>query len=197
MYVNERFELVDTTYRSVIPNWGYGAFSEFIYYSNYSRRLMIDDVDYGQETWPDTIERVINGVMSIRKDWYIRNHIKFDNPYWQDYAARMAVSLAKMEWSPPGRGLWAMGTDLIYERGSMALYNCAWTNVGSEWIDDLCWLMDCLMHGVGVGFGPIRTGLKLYEPSTVSHYQIPDTREGWVASVRLRLRSQLHVWCCQ
>ena len=42
----------------------------------------------------------------------------------QYYARQMAVSLFNLEWSPPGRGLWAMGTQMIYERGAMALYNC-------------------------------------------------------------------------
>ena len=29
---------------------------------------------------------------------------------------------------PPGRGLWMMGTDYIYERGSAALNNCAFVS---------------------------------------------------------------------
>lgn len=122
MYVNERFELdADNLIKKIQPNWGWGQFSEFIYYQNYSR---FDYSKNKQENWHDTVLRVINGVMSIRKDWYLRNKITWDEAYWQDYATEMAISLCRMEWTPPGRGMWSMGTNLIYERGAMALYNC-------------------------------------------------------------------------
>ena len=71
----------------------------------------------------------------------------------------------KMEWLPPGRGLWAMGSDYVYERGAMALYNCAYTDIGDDIGDSVSWAMDSLMNGVGVGFGPIRNDrLRTYQP---------------------------------
>lgn len=184
MYYNEEFVLEDRTFKGIKPVWGFGQFSEFNYYNNYSRTLYIDDVPYGQEDWHDTVLRVINGSMSIRKDWYIKNRIHWDESLWQDYAAEMAVSLTRMEWSPAGRGLWAMGTDLIQKRGAMALYNCAYTHIGEEWVDDLCWLMDVLMYGCGVGFSPKRIGLKLKAPTSTHVFTVPDSREGWVLAVR-------------
>jgi hypothetical protein len=167
------------------PNFGYGKFGEFIFYSHYSRVKE----NGSQESWTDVVVRVIEGVMSIRKDWYYKNHITWDEASWQLYAKEMAISLFRMEWMPPGRGLWSMGTRLIYERGSMALFNCAFTSIAYDWIDDLCWLMDALMHGVGVGFEPIRQELELFDPVSTYEYVIPDTREGWVESIRLLLQA--------
>lgn len=195
MYVNERFRLTrayEDQIRKIPVNFGWpeSGFGEYIYYRHYSRVIRDDlGVELGQEDWHDTVLRVINGVISIRKDWYVRNNIAWDEPAWQGYAFLMAKSLARMEWLPPGRGLWAMGSEVVYERGAMPLYNCAYTDIGNNWIDDLCWNMDCLMNGVGVGFGPLRNGLKLKEPTHTQTYQIPDTREGWVASLRLLLRA--------
>lgn len=125
MYVKERFELANVSdIRSTPILWGYGQFSQVTYYNNYSRLKYMDDVPYDQEHWHDTVIRVIEGTFSIRKDWYVRNRIRWDEGFWQDYATKMAISLTRMEWLPPGRGLWAMGTDLVYERGAMPLYNC-------------------------------------------------------------------------
>ena len=193
MYVTERFNLRDQhLIRKTGTQFGWpeSGFGEYIYYRHYSR-VMRDElgVQIGQEGWHDTVIRVINGVMSIRKDHYKRNNIRWDEQHWQNYATLMGISLCRMEWLPPGRGLWAMGSDVVYERGAMPLYNCAYTDISENWIDDLAWLMDCLMNGVGVGFGPVRTGLKLTEPNCTFGSVIPDTREGWVLSLRQVLES--------
>lgn len=193
MFVNERFELQNTQdVRSITPKFGWpeSGFGEYIYYRFYSRTIRDEwGNQIGQENWHDTVIRVINGLMSVRKDWYVKNYIQWDESRWQDLATKMAISLCRMEWLPPGRGLWAMGSDAVYERGAMPLYNCAYTHVGHDWIEDLCWLMDSLMNGAGVGFKPIRNGLRLTEPTTWHEYVIPDTREGWVESIRQLLNA--------
>lgn len=187
MYVTHRFELSQTTQgyiQSLKPAFGYNGFGEFIFYRTYSRVKK----DGGQETWADVVIRVTNGTMSIRKDWYLKTGIVWDETLWQEFARDFAISLFNMEWMPPGRGLWAMGTDFVYERGSMALYNCAYTDLGGNdtFSDDIAWMMDSLMHGVGVGFGPERdNNFKVYEPVGTFYYAIPDTREGWVRSEKL------------
>lgn len=192
-YIESEFYLNDTAceiIRKKTPSFGYNGFGEIVYYRSYSRTIR-DDLDnvLGQEDWHDTVIRVINGVMSIRKDHYIRNRIHWDEIRWQKFAYQMAVSMFQMEWLPPGRGLWAMGTPLVAKRGAMALYNCAATMIGDDWIEDLCWLMDTLMFGVGVGFRPVRTGLTLQEPSGVITHSVEDTREGWVDALRLLLNA--------
>ncbi len=182
MFVKERFKL-DSAYVDLLkklkPNFGYNGFGEITYYRSYSRMM-----PEGQEQWADTVIRVINGVMSIRKDHYVKNRILWDEDYWQSFAGQMANSMFRMEWLPPGRGLWAMGTDLIYERGSMALYNCAFTTIDDDWINQYCWFMETLMYGVGVGFKPVRTELTLQHPTRTHKFQVPDSREGWVVGLR-------------
>jgi ribonucleoside-triphosphate reductase len=180
MYVTERFELSFDTQdfiKSLVAPFGYNGFGEFIYYRTYSRS------EPRQEDWGDTMIRAANGVFSIRKDWYTKNRIKWDEAFWQSYARGFIESMFMMRWLPPGRGLWAMGTDFIYNRGSMALYNCAYTDITDDIGDDIAWLMDSLMCGVGVGFGPIRNDkMKIYKPVGSYDFVIPDTREGWADS---------------
>lgn len=176
--------------RKQTPTFGYNGFGEIVYYRTYSRLIKGDfDTVLGQEGWHDTVIRVINGIMSIRKDWYVKNGIQWREGYWQNYSERMAGSMFRMNWLPPGRGLWACGTDLIRERGAMALYNCSMTILAEDWVEDLCWMMDSLMYGVGVGFRPYRTGVQLTAPQGSYRYQIPDTREGWVESIRRLLNA--------
>lgn len=189
-YVNEYFQLDDTVVEELErrkPEFGYNGFGEFIFYRTYSRQKH----NGKQENWADVVVRVINGVMSIRKDHYVRNRIEWDERRWQDYAAEMAFSMFDMKWLPPGRGLWAMGTPFVVERGSMALYNCAATKLGSNdrFANDCHWLMDALMLGVGVGFEALRDDFKTYRPEGKFGYEIPDTREGWCDSVKLLLEA--------
>jgi ribonucleoside-diphosphate reductase alpha chain len=182
MFVTHKFQLYSDSIkqlRDLVPPFGYNGFGEFIFYRTYSRVKQ----DGGQEDWCDLVVRNTNGTFSIRKDWYIKNHIHWDEDFWQAYALKFAISMFMMEWMPPGRGLWAMGSDFMYERGSMALYNCAFTNITSTNLDDdISWLMDSLMHGVGVGFGPEREPLKIYKPVGTYDFVIPDSREGWCDS---------------
>lgn len=184
MYVTERFTLDAQTQdyiHSLLPPFGYNGFGEFIFYRTYSR-----NIDGFQENWGDCVLRVTAGTFSIRKDWYVKNHIHWNENLWQAYARAFAESMFKMQWMPPGRGLWAMGTDFIYERGSMALQNCGYTNLGRDLGTDISWLMDALMCGVGVGFSPIRDdNLQIYTPIGEYDFEIPDTREGWALSEKL------------
>lgn len=193
MYIEAQFRLptwFKDQLRKQKPLFGFNEFGAIVYYRSYSRRIMDGDTVLGQEDWADTVIRVIEGTFSIRKDWYERNHIAW--PDCEKFACEMAQSLFRMEWLPPGRGLWAMGTDLIRDRGAMALYNCAFTEIGEDWVDDLAWMMDCLMYGVGVGFEAVKTRLELQEPTYGFTYVIPDTREGWVESLRHLLNAFAH-----
>lgn len=189
-FVKSRFVLANQTadhIRSLIPKFGYNGFGEVVFYRTYSRTKE----DGSQESWNDVVLRVTEGVYSIRKDYYIKNHIPWDEALWQGHAYGFAKMMFEMKWLPPGRGLWAMGSNFVYERGAMALYNCAFTNIttGEEFADDICWIMDTLMHGVGVGFSPVRDDLSFKSPKDQDSITtiIPDTREGWVEAVRLIL----------
>lgn len=185
-YVNEFFYLSSDSVkklRRLKPKFGGNGFGEIVFYRTYSRIK----ADGGQEDWHDVVIRCINGTMSIRKDWYIKNFIDWDEAYWQAYAYRMAVSMFKMQWMPGGRGMWVMGTKFMYERGSMALNNCGFTKLGDNhrFSDDVHWMMDALMLGVGVGFEPLRTELKVYVPQGTYIHYVQDTREGWCDATKL------------
>lgn len=190
MYVKEFFflssENIDNLMR-LTPQFGYDGFGEIVFYRTYSRIKS----DRGQESWHDVVIRIVNGTMSIRKDWYLRNGIEWDERYWQDYAGRMAISLFRMYWLPAGRGMWAMGTEFVYTRGAMALNNCGATKLGSNdrLSDDFHWMMDALMLGVGVGFEPIRDDLKIYKPAGSFLHFVQDSREGWCDSLKMLIDS--------
>lgn len=175
--------------RDLKYSFGYqdSHFGEIVYHRTYSR---IKE-DGSQENWPDTVIRVINGIFTIRKWWFIIHNLPWNEESSQEKAFSMACSMLQMLWLPPGRGLWSMGTDYIYERGSMALYNCAFIEI-KDLSKDICWLMDALMCGCGVGFGIIDKPQNLTKPlGAAVLYTIPDSREGWVESVKMVIDSYL------
>jgi ribonucleoside-triphosphate reductase len=176
--VVERFTLIESTIKeikSLTPKFGFNGLGEVVFRRTYSR---------DNESWHDVVIRVMQGVMSIRKEHYSRNSLEWNDNDWQPYAKEMALSLFKMEWLPPGRGLWMMGTDFTYERGSTALNNCSATNTAEDLVLSAEWSMDCLMNGVGVGFSTHWRG-KATAPDKkeTEVYIIPDSREGWVESL--------------
>lgn len=174
----ERFVLSESTIKeikSLTPQFGFNGLGEVVFRRTYSR---------DNESWHDVVIRVIHGVMSIRKEHYARNSLEWNDDDWQPYARDMAYSMFKMEWLPPGRGLWMMGTDFTYERGSTALNNCSATDTTEDLVLSAEWSMDCLMNGVGVGFSTHWRGEASSPNKDDSEiFIIPDSREGWVESL--------------
>jgi ribonucleoside-triphosphate reductase len=187
-FVHARFTLSSLTkwqLNNMIPKFGFGGFGEATYYRTYSRLKS----DGTQEHWADTVIRVIEGVFSVRKDHYSRNNLPWDDGSMQKMAYDMAVSMFEMKWLPPGRGLWAMGTEYVYERGGAALNNC-----GAVDTTDLAlaadWAMDMLMCGVGVGFNTAwNGGAAAPDKSSPVLHVVKDSREGWVESMLLLIES--------
>lgn len=167
--------------------WGFGPLSEAVYYRTYSRTMP----DGGQEQWADTVVRVVEGVMSIRKDWLVNTLGKrFPKRKYDQIARTMALQIYDLKWTPPGRGLWAMGTEYIFERGSHALQNCGAVEVKRSLANPAAWLMDALMCGVGVGFSTHNARIKLKGPKgRPTTYVVPDTKEGWAELVKKLIRS--------
>lgn len=174
----QRFNLSDETkqeLKNMKPDFGFNGLGEFVFRRTYSR---------DNEDWADVVTRVVQGAISIRKEHYFRNSLRWSDQDWQDYARKMALSLFKMEWLPPGRGLWMMGTDFVYERGSMALNNCSATDTTNDLVHSAEWTMDGLMNGVGVGFSTSWRGTATAPNKQDSEqFIIPDSREGWVESL--------------
>jgi hypothetical protein len=154
--------------------------------------------DGTKETWVDVCERVINGMYSLQKD-----HAKINRLPWSDAKAASSAKEAfdrlwNLKWTPPGRGLWVMGTPLVNEqRNSAALQNCAFVSTGSMTKTDpakpFAFLMEASMLGVGVGFDDKGADkeFKIYEPQQGDLYVIPDTREGWVESTATLINAYL------
>ena len=155
--------------------------------------------DGTKERWFEVCKRVIEGMYSVQK-----NHAKENRLPWNDYKAQKSAQEAyermfNLKWTPPGRGLWAFGTPMTMEkRNSSALQNCAMVSTRDLDRNDpgalFAWVMDALMLGIGVGFDTLGQEKEMLicdptEPPSV--YEIPDTREGWVESVRLLINSYL------
>jgi len=164
-------------------------FGRIVYYRTYSRIM----ANGNQEDWPDTVIRVINGIFTIRKWWFRLHNLKWKDDEMQLLAIEMGLSMLRMQWLPPGRGMWIMGSDYVYARGGMSLYNCAYVEV-TDLPEDSAWVMDALMSGVGVGFGISGQSFKLYSPNKkkTQIYEVKDSREGWVDSLRVLLQSYVN-----
>lgn len=154
--------------------------------------------DGAKETWADVCERVINGMYSIQKD-----HCKGQRLPWNDSKAQASAKeafdrLFNLKWTPPGRGLWVMGTPLVnVEKNSAALQNCAFVSTTEMTKQNpakpFAFLMEASMLGVGVGFDDkgADKDFFIYSPQGEETYVVPDTREGWVESVSLIINAYL------
>jgi len=154
--------------------------------------------DGTKETWVDVCERVINGMYSLQKD-----HAKTNRLPWSDTKAAASAKeaferLFELKWSPPGRGLWIMGTPIVMsQRNSAALQNCAFVSTKEMTKADpskpFTFLMEASMLGVGVGFDDkgADKDFSIYEPQGEETYVVPDTREGWVKSLELIINAYL------
>ena len=185
--VKERFVLnteFKTELKKLKPEFGCNGLGELVFRRTYSR---------DNEDWNDVVIRVVEGVISIRKDYFIKNSLEWYDDNWQDFAKDLSLSMFKMEWLPPGRGLWMMGTDFAYKRGSMALNNCGAVDTKDDIVHAAEWTMDALMNGVGVGFSTYWRG-ECDKPDKLDNevFKIPDSREGWVNSVIILLTSYIY-----
>lgn len=186
-------------YRAKKVPWGYqdaagNSVGEITFLRTYSRLKE----NGHKETWVDTCERVINGMFSLQKD-----HCKTNRLPWNDAKAQASAKEAfdrmfNFKWTPPGRGLWMMGTPLINEqKNSAALQNCAFVSTASMNKNDPAkpfgFLMEASMLGVGVGFDDkgADKDFTIYDPKEGDTYVIPDTREGWVESTTALINSYL------
>lgn len=187
-------------YRNREVPWGYtdagnNSLGEITFMRTYSRLKE----DGSKETWAEVCRRVIEGMYSIQKDWAKTNRLPWSDSKAQASAKEAFDRLFNLKWTPPGRGLWVMGTDLVnVQRNSAALQNCAFVSTSEMTKTDPAkpfrFLMEASMLGVGVGFDDkgADKGFQLYQPNRPAVTEvIPDTREGWVDSVALLINAYL------
>ena len=195
----EKFKLSDkfiNKYKRKKAPFGFNGLGELVYMRTYSR---IKE-DGKNEKWWETVQRVVEGTYSMQK-----NHIDSHQLGWNAWQAQKSAQemydrIFNMKFLPPGRGLWAMGTPITEEKNLYAaLNNCAFVSTKTlkeDYAKPFCFLMDASMLGVGVGFDTkgageiIIKGVNRDRPEDI--YMIPDTREGWVESLRLLLESYFH-----
>ena len=190
-------------YRDKKPPFGYvdaggNSVGEITFLRTYSRLKE----DGTKETWVDVCERVINGMYSLQKD-----HCKTNRLPWNDAKAQASAKdafdrLFNLKWTPPGRGLWVMGTPLVnVQKNSAALQNCAFVSTSemnkNNPAKPFAFLMEASMLGVGVGFDNkgAEKDFTIYEPELggkpLVEEIIEDSREGWVSSVSMLINSYL------
>jgi len=170
-------------------NWGLG---EFTYTRTYSR---IKD-DGTNEQWYETIERVIEGTFSLKKNWFLENGIYWDQVRETKYAEKMYDLMFNVKFLPGGRGLWSMGTKITESKHIYAaLNNCAFVSTGdieTSLSEPFTFLMDACMLGVGVGFDTDGAGkivIQSPNPNRIIKHKVDDSREGWVHALKLLLES--------
>jgi len=175
-------------YEGKQPNWGP------VGYITYKRTYARTKEDGTTEEFWETLKRVVEGVYNIQKIHCRTLLLPWDEKKSQLSAQEMFTRMWLFKFLPPGRGLWAMGTDLMYEKGSAALNNCAF--VSTEEIDvdfsaPFTFLMDMSMLGVGVGGDCKGVGkVSITAPKlTDKPYIVEDSREGWVSLIKIILNS--------
>ena len=152
--------------------WGFNGMGEIVFLRTYSRKK-----DNGTiETWPETIQRVINGAIEIGV------------PYTQEQAEELFDHMFNLRCSMSGRALWQLGTPMVSKFGGASLNNCYFTNI--ETVEDFELLFDYLMLGGGVGFSverskihdlpKVKSGVVItQERSNDADIIVPDSRQGW------------------
>jgi len=188
------------TYRSKKVPFGYtdaagNSVGEITFLRTYSRIKENGE----KETWVDVCERVINGMYSLQKEHCKKNRLPWNDAKAQASAKEAFDRLFNLKWTPPGRGLWVMGTPIVMvQRNSAALQNCAFVSTSEMTkynpAKPFGFLMEASMLGVGVGFDDkgADKDFIIYEPNKNTIVEIiEDSREGWINSLVSLLNSYL------
>lgn len=196
------FKLLDgfiEKYQSIEPPFGYSdagnnSFGEVTFIRSYSRKK----ADGTKEQWYEVCRRVIEGMYSIQK-----NHCRYNRLPWNHNKAQKSAQeaydrLFNLKWTPPGRGLWMMGTEMVMlQENSSGLQNCSFISThdmdrnSPGKIYGL--IMEQLMLGIGVGYddkGALKD-FSISEPGEEYSFVIPDTREGWAEALERTINSYL------
>ena len=189
-----RFRLSDTfiePYKAKEVPWG--PLGYVTYKRTYSRRLSeFEPEATGSEEWWQTCRRVIEGMFDMQKQHVFVLGLEWNDNKAQRTAKEAYDRLFELKWTPPGRGLWMMGTKFVEEKTAAGLFNCAFRStrdLSAKGGYLFAWIMDALMLGIGVGFDTEGEGsLTIKEPEyTQDVHIIDDSREGWVNSIHILL----------
>ena len=169
----------------------WGPLGYFTYKRTYARPLSGTKT----EAWRQTVQRVVEGCFLVQKRHCLDWKLPWDERRAQRSAQEMYGLIFDMKFLPPGRGLWSMGTDFMFERGGACLNNCGFVStdeIDQDFAAPFVWLMDMSLLGVGVGFDTTGADLEVFlkKPRiSKESYVIEDSREGWVAAFKRVLDS--------
>ncbi|CAM9502896.1 unnamed protein product [Heterosigma akashiwo] len=152
------------------PPFGFNGLGEIVYTRTYARIKP----NGKKEQWFETVERVVNGTFTMQKAWMAEQQLDWDEAAAEAQAKEMYRRIFQMKFLPPGRGLWAMGTALTEERGLYAaLNNCAFVSTAGFAAD---------AHGY-----ILTIATRILHSREHEYFVVPDSREGWVESVKVIL----------
>lgn len=185
-YKDVSFSLKDNfihNYKWKQPAWG--PLGYFTYKRTYARPL---SASKSEEFW-QTVQRVVEGCYVIQKQHCFNYHLPWNERRAQRSAQEMYKRIWEFKFLPPGRGLWAMGSEFTFKKGGACLNNCGFVSTSDlqhDFAAPFVWLMDMSLLGVGVGFdtkGAFQDKeIFLKEPRTTREpHVVEDSREGWVA----------------
>lgn len=213
---DHRFYMDEVTiapFRTMEPNWG--PLGKVAYVRTYARELrgaelvehLVRDKAMDKETakkearklkmvreefW-QTARRCVEFAIGNFKHTALANHRDWTDAKGQKNAAEMFQRLWDGKWLPPGRGLQFAGTPVVEIKGAGAICNCGFRstlNIGTDFAEPFCTIMNFLMLGVGMGSDVAGAGLlKIVQPEIDTDYvhTVADTREGWVEALRVTL----------
>jgi len=133
-----------------------------------------------KEEFKDTILRVLIGCQKQLKVGFTNEELRTAYEHFMNLRGSVA-----------GRFLWQLNTETVNRLGLLSLQNCAFCKIDSP-VRPFCWVMDCLMLGVGCGVNVQRHNVGQLPPVIDKDIQItrkdtkdadfiiPDSREGWV-----------------
>lgn len=143
-------------YQNKDVDWGFrdaggNSLGELTFIRTYSR---VKD-DGTKEQWWEVCKRVIEGMYSIQKDYVKSNRLPWNDRKAQASAQEAYERMFTFKWTPPGRGLWMMGTDFVMkgENGGAALQNCFTSDTKLITSDGIYALGDCVDECVHVWDG--------------------------------------------
>jgi len=159
--------------------WGFGALSWVTFKRTYSRN--------GEEWW-QTCRRVVEGMFTVQRIHCLERGLEWDEQKAREAAREAYDRMWHFKWTPPGRGLWIMGTRFMYERGGAALNNCGFVSTRDIFHDysaPFLWMFTMSMLGVGVGFDTRGKGTVTIQRPACSNepHVIGDSRESWAAAL--------------
>jgi adenosylcobalamin-dependent ribonucleoside-triphosphate reductase len=183
------------SYEDKNPDFGFNGLGMLTYYRTYSRLK----ANGKNEHWFETVRRVVEGAYTLQKNHILSNELGWNDNKAQRSAQEMYDRIFKMKFVPPGRMLWALGSTIVHEKKvGQALFNCAFVSTENinlsldEAVKPFSFMMDMSMVGVGVGFDVDGANkLTVHKPTAdnVDTFEIPDSREGWVESLEILLKS--------